>query len=318
MRAAVLDEYGAPEVVHLAEVPTPVPAAGELLVRVHAAAVTSGDARIRGARFPKGFGPLARLAFGVRRPRRRVLGGAFSGVVEATGAKVTDRAPGDEVCGMTGARLGAHAEYLTVPARRVVTKPAEVTHEQAAGVLFGGTTALGYLRDRAHLTRGRSVLVNGASGAVGTSAVQLARHYGATVTAVCSAANAPLVRRLGAERVVDHTRTEVHGLDERFDVVLDTVGNLSPASRRLLTPDGVLLLAVAGLGETLRASLRPRGPVRAGPAPERAEDFALLLDLVAKGELEVVLENVLPLTEIVAAHRRVDSGHKVGNLVVRP
>ena len=312
MRAAVVDRYGPPEAVRLTDVPDPVPRASEVLVRVVATAVTAGDARIRAARFPRGFAVPGRLALGLRGPRRPILGGVFSGVVEAVGARVTGLAPGDEVCGMTGARMGAHAELVAVPAQRAVSKPAELTHEDAAGVLFGGTTALHYLRDKAHLARGRSVLVNGASGAVGTNAVQLAKHLGATVTAVCSGRNADLVRGLGADAVVDHTRTPLNG---RYDVVLDAVGTLSTASgRRLLTDDGVLLLAVASLGETVLA----RGRVKAGPAPERAADFRYLLERVAKGELTVVVEDVLGLDAIVDAHRRVDSGRKVGNLVVRP
>jgi NADPH:quinone reductase-like Zn-dependent oxidoreductase len=159
------------------------------------------------------------------------------------------------------------------------------------------------------------VLVNGASGAVGTNAVQLARHLGATVTGVTSGANADLVRRLGAEEVVDHTERDVASLDERFDVVLDAVGNLDIATgRRLLRPGGRLVLAVATLGQILRA----RGDVIAGSVPERAEDVQVLLGLVASGELEVVVEHELGLDDIVAAHARVDSGRKVGNVLVRP
>ena len=315
MRAAVLDRYGAPEVVRVAEVPRPEPRAGEVLVRVTAAAVTAADSRIRGARFPRGFGVLARLVFGVRRPRRPVLGGVFSGVVEAVGSRVTGFTVGDEVCGMTGARLGTHAQYVAVPAKKVARKPAGVTHEQAAGVLFGGSTALYCLRDRASVGPGRSVLVNGASGAIGTSAVQLAKHFGARVTGVTSAGNAALVTDLGADRVIDYTSTPLADVTDRFDVVLDAVGTLSPTSgRRLLTDDGVLLLVVATLGENLRA----RGNVKAGVTPERVQDFDLLLRLVAAGDLTVVVDRVYDLDDIAAAHRRVDSGHKVGNVLIRP
>jgi NADPH:quinone reductase-like Zn-dependent oxidoreductase len=315
VRAAVVDRYGAPDVVRVAEVVRPEPRAGEVLVRVEAAAVTSADSRIRAARFPAGFAVFARLAFGIRRPRRRVLGSAFSGVVEAVGSRVGDVAAGEQVCGMTGAKLGAHAEFVAVPADRLARKPAEVSHEQAAGLLFGGTTALHFLRDRAKVRPGASVLVNGASGGIGTNAVQLARHFGASVTAVTSTANIGLVRNLGADRVVDYTRDDLSAMDERYDVVLDTVGNLSIASgRRLLTAHGVLLLVVADLGETIRA----RGNVKAGPAPERVADFNLLLQLAARGELTVVLDQIHGLDDIADAHRRVDTGHKVGNVIVRP
>ncbi|WP_433528133.1 NAD(P)-dependent alcohol dehydrogenase [Micromonospora sp. CA-263727] len=314
MLAAVMDRYGTPDVVRVAEVARPVPGAGEVLVRVRASAVTSADSRIRGARFPAGFGVPARLMFGVVRPRRPTLGGSFSGVVEQVGSRVGDVAPGDEVCGMTGLSLGAHAEYVAVRADRLARKPAEVTHEDAAGLLFGGSTALFFLRDKAGLGPGASVLVNGASGAIGTNAVQLARHFGATVTAVTSAANAELVSKLGAERVIDYADGGLAATTERFDVVLDAVGNLPiDSGRRLLSTRGVLLLVVAGLGETLRA----RGNVVAGAAPERVSDFDLLLGLVARGEITVVLDQIYDLAGIADAHRRVDTGHKVGNVVVR-
>jgi NADPH:quinone reductase-like Zn-dependent oxidoreductase len=313
MRAAVVDRYGPPSVVRIAEVPTPVPRAGEVLVRVVAAAVTSGDARIRGARFPRGFGVLARPALGWSGPRRPVLGGTFSGTVDAVGPGVEGIGVGDDVCGMTGVRMGTHAEFVAVPAKRVVRTPAEVSHEDAAGVLFGGATALHFLRGR--VARGASVLVVGASGAIGTTAVQLAAQVGATVVGVTSGANAALVRDLGAARVVDHTRTGLDELTERFDVVLDTVGRLSTAGgRRLLTDDGVLLLPAATLGQMLLA----RGRVRAGTSPEDLADFALLLERVAKGELRVVLDRVVGLDDIVAAYERVDSGRKTGNIIVRP
>jgi NADPH:quinone reductase-like Zn-dependent oxidoreductase len=323
MRAAVFDRYGPPDVVRIADVPTPEPRADEVLVRVAAVAVTSGDARIRGARFPAGFGFFARLVFGIVRPRRRILGSSFSGVVETVGSRVDGWSPGDEVCGMTGTKMGAHAEHVAVAARRIVRKPPGVTHDDAAGVLFGGTTALFFLRDKAAVGAGTSVLVNGASGAVGTNAVQLAKHLGATVTGVTGPSNAALVTELGADRIIDHTTDDL-AVDlpasaattvDRFDVVLDTVGNLSIASgRRLLSPKGVLVLAVASLGETIRA----RGTVVAGSAPERADDFAFLLGLVADGTLAVVHDDAFDLDHIVEAHRSVDSGHKRGNVVVHP
>jgi len=315
MQAAVLERYGAPEVVQVAEVPQPEPRADEVLVRVRAVAVTSGDARIRGARFPPGFGFLARLALGITAPRRPILGSSFSGIVERVGSKVGDLRPGDEVCGMTGTKMGAHAEYLAVPAKRVARKPSGVTHDDAAGLLFGGSTALHFLRDKASVGPGTSVLVNGASGAVGTNAVQLATHLGATVTGVTSASNAALVAALGASRVIDYATEDLAAITERFDVVLDTVGNLTITSgRRLLTPDGVLLLAVAGLGDMIRA----RGNVAAGSAPERVAHFDVLLGLVANGEITVVHDQTFDLDHIADAHRRVDTGRKVGNIVVRP
>ena len=315
MRAAVVERYGGPEVVHVTEVPLPEPGADAVRVRVEAVAVTSGDARIRAARFPPGFGVVARPVLGIRGPRRRILGIPFAGVVDAVGPRVGDLVPGDEVCGMTGTRMGAHAEYVVIPAKKLVRTPVGVTHDDAAGVLFGGTTALYFLRDKAQVGPGTSVLVNGASGAVGTNAVQLAKHFGASVTGVTSAANAALVTDLGADRVIDYARVDLTEIDDRFDVVLDTVGNLSISSgRRLLSDRGTLVLAVAGLGETIRA----RGNVVAGPAPERVDDMALLLRLVADGEIVVVHDQSFDLDHIVDAHRLVDGGHKRGNIVVHP
>ncbi len=316
MKAAVIDRYGAPEVVRIAEVPMPVPRAGEVLVRVHAAAVTSGDARIRGARFPGGFAPFARMAFGLSGPRRKILGNTFSGVVESVGSRVGAFAVGDAVCAMTGIRMRAHAEYVAVAAKRLVHKPPTVSHDDAAGLLFGGTTALFFLRDKASVGPGMSVLVNGASGAIGTNAVQLAKHFGARVTAVTSTANIALVTTLGADPVIDYAHENLASTDERFDVVFDTVGNLSVQSgRRLLASRGVLLLAVATLGDTLRA----RGNVAAGSAPERTADFEfLLLRLLADGTITVVHDRAYELADIVDAYRSVDSGHKRGNVIVRP
>jgi len=315
MRAAVVRRYGGPEVVDVVEVPTPRAKKGEVLVRVHAAAVSSGDARIRGARFPRGFAVPSRLVFGIRRPRRAVLGGTLSGVVEAVGDGVTAFAVGDAVCGMNGLRMGAHAEYVVVDAKRLVKVPSGVSHDDAAGVLFGGTAALHFLRDKGNVGPGMTVLVNGASGAIGTAAVQWAHQQGAVVTGVCSAANAGLVTELGAAHVVDYQATPVTELTTRYDLVLDTVGNIDLRSgRRLLTDRGTLLLAAASLGQMLRA----RGNVVAGPAAEKPEVFALLLQHVADGTLRVVHDESFTLDDIRAAHRRVDSGRKVSNVIVRP
>jgi NADPH:quinone reductase-like Zn-dependent oxidoreductase len=319
MRAAVVDRYGAPEVVRVTDLPRPEPRADEVLLRVVATALTSGDARIRAARFPRGFALPARLALGIAGPRRKVLGMSCSGVVEAVGADVRGFAPGDEVCGSTGAKLGAHAEFVAVASTRITHKPATVTHDDAAGVLFGGTTALHFLR-KAGVGPGTTVLVNGASGAVGTNAVQIARHLGATVTGVTSTANADRVLRLGADRVIDysshgHCLRDVATGTDRFDVVMDTVGNLTIASgRRLLAPRGRLVLLVADLWEMVRA----RGDVIAGPAPELVADMDQLLQWVADGALVVVHDRAYPLEDIVAAHRRVDTGRKVGNVLVNP
>ena len=313
MLAAVAEEYGPPDVVKLRDLPVPRVAPRSVLVRVTAAAVTSGDARIRGANFPDGFGRVSRLVFGLRRPRRPGLGGVFSGIIESVGAKLDGFKVGDEVCGMTGVAMGTHAQYVVAPAKKIAHKPDSITHEQAAGLLFGGAAALQFLRV-AETGPGKTVLVNGASGAIGTNAVQLAKHLGAHVTGVTSGRNSELVADLGADEVIDYTLTPLADVDRRFDVVLDTVGTLDRHSAlHLLTDDGTAILAAASLSDNVFA----RGKVRAGVAPERAEDFTHLQELVAYGALRVVIDEVLDLQDITDAHRRVDSGHKVGNVVVR-
>ncbi|MBG6181663.1 NAD(P)-dependent alcohol dehydrogenase [Arthrobacter sp. CAN_A1] len=315
MRAASVTRYGPPERIVISEIPLPEPRQGEALVRVEAAAVTAADARLRAGRFPQGFGLLARLGIGFRGPRARVLGSAFSGRIESVAPGEMRFAPGDEVAGMNGLRMGAHAEYMTVRTQKLVRKPDELSHEDTAGVLFGGATALWFLRDRAGVKSGDRVLINGASGAVGSSAVQLARYLGATVTAVTSSRNRDLAVRLGAGRVLDYEEVPVATIDDHFDVVFDAVGNLSRSEGlRLLVPTGSLLLAVASLFDTVRA----RGRVHAGPAPERGDDFAFLLDLVVRGDLDTVTEVVGGLERVREAHRRIDTGRKVGNLVILP
>ena len=315
MRAARVGRYGPPEAVAVVDAPVPRPRPGEVVVRVEAAGVSAGDARMRAGRFPRGFGPLARLAIGLRGPRAGVLGATFSGVVTQVGDGVQGRAVGDEVAGMTGVRLGGHAEFLAVPAAVAVPKPATVSHPDAAAALFGGTTALHFLRDRAQLQPGATALINGASGSVGSAAVQLAADLGATVTAVCSVANRELVTRLGAKRWIDYTRTPITGLAERFDVVFDAVGNLSRVDGlRLREAGGSLILAVAPLADLLRGG---RG-VFAGSVPERPEDVAHLLGLVAAGRLDPLTTVAGGLDALPDAYRLIDSGRKVGNLVILP
>lgn len=314
MRAAHIDRYGPPGAITFTNIPTPSPRKGEALIRVEAAAVTSGDARIRGASFPLGFGLLGRLALGVRGPRK-VPGVVFSGVIEQVGENVSDFHVGDAVAGMTGAKFGAHAEFVAVSTIKLARLNPEVTHAEAAGALFGGSTALQFLRESANVEPGQSVLVNGASGSVGSAAVQLASHFGAIVTAVSSRPNHDLVRRLGAEHVIDYHATPVSTTEEKFDVVFDAVGNISrKEGLRLATSTGVVILAVASLGETIAA----RGRVATGPIPELAEDFEFILDLVARGLFDPLVEIVGGLDALQEAHRRIDNGRKVGNLVVLP
>jgi NADPH:quinone reductase-like Zn-dependent oxidoreductase len=313
--------YGTPDVLQWAERPMPRPGSHELLVRVVATTVNSGDWRVRALHLPPGFGPLGRLALGLRRPRQPVLGTEFAGVVEDTGVLACRFRPGDRVFGFTGSRMGCHAEYLCMDEHGpVAATPPQLGCEQAAAMCFGGSTMLHYYR-RASLSAGEHVLVIGASGTVGSAAVQLARSQGARVTAVCNTARAPLMHRLGAQHTIDPARHDFTAQGERYDVVVDCVGTFSPEETLgVLTPGGRLLLLAAGLPDLLRAPLlgRTRGlRVMAGPAQESAADVATLAALAARGAFIPVIDSVYPWADFRLAHARVESRRKVGTVVLR-
>jgi NADPH:quinone reductase-like Zn-dependent oxidoreductase len=269
---------------------------------------------------PPGFGPFGRLAFGVSRPRQPILGTELSGVVEAIGAGVSTLAVGDEVFAFGDAAMRCHAEFRTIAATGLVArKPKELSFEQAAALSFGGMTTLSFFR-RGALASGERVLVNGASGAVGSAAVQLARHFGAEVTAVCSRANADLARSIGAHHVIDYGAADFTANGETYDVIVDTVGNAGYSRvRGSLAKGGRLLAVLAGFGELLRAPLagRTRGHrVIAGPAISRVEDLHRLAAIAGAGAFSPVIDQVFPFERIVDAHRRVESGRKRGSVVV--
>lgn len=313
MKAVVVGRYGPPAVAVVEDRPDPSIQQHEVLVRIEAVAVTAGDARIRAARFPRGMGVPARLALGLRGPRRPVLGSAFSGVVERVGAAVAGFSPGDEVAGMNGARMGAHAQFAAIRQKAIARKPVGVSHIDASGAIFGGITALHFLRDRVH--SGSKVLVNGASGAVGTSAVQLAALAGAEITAVTSEANASLASRLGAAYVVDYRTQSLDMLPRSFDLVFDTVGNIDRSfGLQLAGSDGLVVLAAAGLWDTMGA----RGRVLAGPSEESASAVTELLHLLETSQFDPVTTSLGGLDAIVDAYALIDSGRKVGNVVVQP
>ena len=321
MKAAVCAAYGGPDVVQVREIPAPLAKPGEIVIRVLATTVSSADARVRGARFPAGFALPARLFLGLTRPRTPILGTELAGVVEAVGTKVTRYRPGDKVFAFSGVGMGCHAEFKAMPEDGpIAPMPAGFTFEEAASISFGGTTALYFLRDVAGVQPGERVLVNGASGAVGSAAVQLARHFGAHVTGVCSAANAGLARSLGADEVIDYAVADFAASGARWDIILDSVGNASFARcRNALTEKGRLLLLVAGLGELLKSPLQSRASglkVAGGPAPERAQDLATLKALCEAGAFKTVIDSHFPLDRIADAHARADSQRKVGSVVV--
>jgi NADPH:quinone reductase-like Zn-dependent oxidoreductase len=322
MRAAVADRFGEPEVVHIAEVPRPQPGPNELLVRVHASTVSIADHRLRTREVPRGLGLVVGPKIGFFRPRVRVLGMEAAGVVEAIGADVTRFAAGDEVILMRGARFGGHAEYVTISETgEVAHKPANLSFEEAAAVIFGGHTAIRYL-DQVEIGPGTEVLVNGASGAVGSAVVQLAAQRGAAVTAVTSGRNAELVRSLGAARVIDYTRDDfaAPASDARYDVVVDCVGK-APFERvaPVIRPGGALLLVIADLRGMLAAGRQAR---RSGIRVDHrggemgGDGMARLAALAESGALRPVIDRTFALDDVVEAQRYVDTGRKRGSVVL--
>ncbi len=320
MKAAVYERYGPPEVVSIREVPTPTPGPGEVLIKVLATTVSTGDWRARSLEMPPGFGPFGRLAFGITRPRQPILGTELSGVIEAIGDGVNTFGVGDEVFAFADVKMGSHAEFKCIAANGLLArKPKNLSFQQAAALSFGGMTMLNFFR-RGALARGERVLVNGASGTVGSAAVQLARHLGAEVTAVCSSANVELVRAIGAHHVIDYTAADFTANGKTYDVIVDTVGNAAYSRvKRSLAKGGRLLVVLGGFGDLLLAPLagKTRGHrVIAGPALARAEDFHRLAAIAAEGAFTPVIDHAYPFERIVDAHHRVETGRKRGSVVV--
>ncbi|BCJ67337.1 NAD(P)-dependent alcohol dehydrogenase [Polymorphospora rubra] len=325
MKAIVQDRYGPPETLTLADVDTPVPAADEVLVRVEAAALNAYDWHAM-----RGDPRMARLAMGRSKPRARIRGRDFAGRVEAVGADVRQVRPGDAVFGDLGEANGAFAEYVCLPETLVAPKPANLTPQQAAALPLAGVTALMGLRDAGRVEPGQHVLVNGASGGVGTLAVQLAKAFGATVTAVCSTRNVDLVRSLGADHVVDYTRDDFSHGPRRHDVVFDLVGNRSlTALRRTLTPTGTLVLSGGGVyrggsllgpvlllarGQLLAPFVRQR-IVRLDATPGRQHLDALRAHAEA-GRLTPVIDRTYPLHEVPQAIRYLEGEHARAKVVI--
>jgi NADPH:quinone reductase-like Zn-dependent oxidoreductase len=322
VKAAVVTRYGPPEVVELREVPAPQPRAGELAIRVHASTVTAADWRLRSGDVPRGFGLLVRLALGWRGPRQSVLGGVMAGEVLALGTGVTRFAVGDRVFAMTGMRMGGHAEVAVLKESGSVGLIAPgISFETAAALLFGGTTAFHFLKDKGGIKPGDRVLINGASGEVGTAAIQLARFFGAEVTAVTSAVNAHLAARLGANRVIDYQAVDFTTEGVCYDLILDAVGNCPYArARHVLADGGRLLLVATDLMHTLGATIRPRRRaghrIIAGVAAEKREVLERLMALAARGTLTPPIDRRYPLDEIRAAHVYVETRRKRGSVIV--
>ena len=325
MKAIVQDRYGSPDALQLREIDKPVPTGDDVLVRVRAAAVNAYDWHVM-----RGDPYLARLTVGFGGPKAKVRGRDFAGEVEAVGADVRRFRPGDEVYGDTGQADGAFAEYVRVPAGAVGVKPANLTFEQAAAMPLAANTALVCLRDAAQVKPGQSVLVNGASGGVGTFAVQIAKAFGADVTGVCSTRNMDLVRGLGADHVIDYTSDDFARAGRRYDVVLDLVGNRSLADcLRALAPTGILLLSGGGVseggslvgpigliirGQLLSRLMRYRLAVPA--AHPSGDNLAALRELVESGKVTPVIDRTYPLSETADAIRYLEKEHARAKVVI--
>jgi NADPH:quinone reductase-like Zn-dependent oxidoreductase len=315
MRAVVYDRYGPPDVLRLEDVPPPVPKDDEVLVKIRATTVTRTDTGLRSAEY---F--ISRFFTGLLRPKQRILGMEFAGEVEAVGSAVTELALGDQVFGVKGS--GAHAELICVPeSGSVAHKPADMSFEEAAAVIDGASLALACLRD-ADLREGRSILVYGATGSVGTAAVQLARHFGADVIAVCNTKNLELVKSLGADRVIDYTGEDFTKDGQTYDVVFDAVGKTSfRRCRHSLKPGG--LYAETDLGflwhVPLLALLTRRlgdKKVKLGITRYTKEDVLFLKRLIEAGEYRAVIDRTYPLEDVVEATKYVETGQKTGNVVL--
>ncbi|MBU2664298.1 NAD(P)-dependent alcohol dehydrogenase [Actinoplanes bogorensis] len=317
MRAMMFDAYGPPEVLRAVDLPRPRPRGDEILVRVHATTVTSAECGMR-----RGEPRWGRVVLGPRRPRAgvRVLGLEFAGEVTELGPRADGFQPGERVFGFTGFGVGANAEFKCLSARAsMTTVPDGVTYARAAAAVDGFTTSWYFLHDLARIRAGQKVLVIGASGSLGTYAVQIAHRAGTVVHGVCGARNAELVGSLGAERVFDYATEDFTAAGERYDVVFDTVGRSSFARcRPVLTPRGCYLPTTGLVNSALAVGTAAgRGPrVRTGMSVRKHAALAELSARLGDGSLQVVIDRTYPLADLVAAHRHVDSGHKTGNVVI--
>jgi NADPH:quinone reductase-like Zn-dependent oxidoreductase len=310
MKAALCTKYGPPEVLQLGDVEKPIPRKNEICIKIFATAVTASDCIIRGFKLPlwHPMGFMMGLVLGFNKPRNPILGMVLAGEVESVGKDVKRFKDGDQVFGWTiksaiQMLFGTYAEYKCLPEDGVIaTKPPRVSYEEAAAIPYGGLMALPFLR-RGNIQNRKKALIYGASGSIGTSAIQLAKHYGAEVTGVCSTSNLELVRTLGADRLLDYTKEDVTGRGDSYDFVFDAVGKSKSSKLKL----------------QCRNSLAPRGKyisVDDGSPTATVEDLVLLKDLVEAGQLRAVIDRCYPLEQIVEAHSYVDKGHKKGNVII--
>ena len=321
MKAIVYTKYGSPDVLQLKAVEKPAPKENEVLIRIVATTVTAVDSIYR-----KGAPFISRIDAGLLKPKKTTLGTELAGEIEAVGKDVQRFKVGDHVFGTSDADSGTHAEYICLPEDgALATKSATMSSEEATAVPYGALTALHFLRDATKIQSGQKVLVNGASGSIGTYAVQLARYFGAEVTGVCSGANVELVKSLGADSVLDYTKEDFTKIDQTYDVIFDTVGKSSfSRSKNALKKGGVYLTTVPTLAILLQMVWRSKMGSKKGMIAfaglrspgEKREDLIFLAKLVEAGKIKPVIDRRYPLEQIAKAHEYVEKGHKKGNVVI--
>ena len=321
MKAIVATQYGASDVLHLQEVDKPTPKDNEVLIKVRATTVNVGDIRMRSFDVPPLFWLPARLTLGLTRPKQPIYGMELAGEVEAVGRQVKRFQPGDQVFASTlEHNFGAHAEYKCLPEDgAIMIKPKNLAYEEAATLALSANTALFFLQ-AAHIQPGQKVLINGASGGVGTFAIQIAKSYGAEVTAVCSTKNIELVKSLGADKIIDYTQVDFTRTGETYDVIFDAVGKTRYAQgKRALKPNGYYLhtvIVAAGLQALLQTAKKDKRVIGGTAAPSQ-KALAVLKELAEAGKLTAVIDRCYPLADMAEAQRYVETGHKIGNVVIR-
>ena len=328
MKAIVFTEYGSPDVLQLKEVAKPTPKDDEILVRVHATPVNYGDLTARNFanlslsefNMPAPLWLPARMSFGWNKPKINILGGELAGEVEAVGKKVKKFKPGDQVFAYTGMNMGANAEYLCLPEAGIVAlKPANLTYEEASTLPYGAIMALSLLR-KVNIRPGQKVLINGASGGIGSMAVQVAKHFGTEVTGVCGTPRLEYVKSLGADKVIDYTKDDFTRNGETYDLIFDILGRSSFSRlKRSLKPNGIYLLAsykMKQLFQMFRTSMFGGQKVICAMASEKSEDLVFIKELVEAGKIKTIIDKCYPLEQAAEAHRYVESGLKKGPVVI--
>lgn len=321
MKSIVYRKYGPPDVLELKEVDKPIPKDDEVLIKIYATTVTATECTFR-----KGKPLYTRLFTGIPNPKINTLGEELAGVIEAVGKSVKLFKAGDQIFGTAGPGFGTNTEYICLPESGVLArKPINMSYEESASICDGILTALPFLRDKGNIKRGQKILIYGASGSVGTAAVQLASYFGAEVTGVCSATNVELVKSLGAVNVIDYTTEDFTNRNDAYDIIFDTVGKTSFSHcKRSLKEGGIFLEAAIGfaiLPQVLWTSMVGTKKVVIAatglrPANERKKDLIFLKELIEAGKIKAVIDRGYPLEQIVEAHRYVDKGHKKGNVVI--